>query len=390
MTSAKAALSIARRLREAIKIKIFGDKNVYEAAIERLNFLFDEFDDISVAVSGGKDSTIALFMTLEVARARGRGINMFFLDQEFEWQGSVDLIREWTKIEGVTTYWLQAPLIMYNSNSALVPYVEIWGEERKDEWMREKEPNSMHVRFSPKVRFNETASEYVKWRRDVTGGKACTITGMRAEESLNRFRGTTGGLTYGDKTWGRKDGENAYTFHPFYDWTFRDVWKYICDNEIKYNPVYDQMYQLGVPITNMRVSNLIHEYTTALLYLQEIEPKTYERLTVALPGIGTRAKFAEDFIPKKLPDTFTTWKEYRDYLVETIVAPEYRDGFKKVWMKQADHDDIHRMQCIECIKSDVTHTINRDKTNNISYKVGKARKARAKEQKKHERKDKTS
>lgn len=53
-------------------MKIIYDKNVYEAAKERLNFLFDEFEDIYVSVSGGKDSTVALNMTLEVARERNQ------------------------------------------------------------------------------------------------------------------------------------------------------------------------------------------------------------------------------------------------------------------------------------------------------------------------------
>lgn len=358
-------------------MKIFGEQNVYEAAKERLNFLFDEFDDLIVAVSGGKDSQVAFYMTLEVAKERGRTIGMFFLDQEFEWQGSVDLIREWSKMDGVETFWLQAPLIMYNSNSALVPYVEIWGEDRKDCWMREKEPNSIHVPFSAERRFHTTSYAFAEWRQEVTGRKTCIITGMRAEESLNRFRATTGALTYKDVTWGRKN-KTTYQFHPFYDWTFRDVWKYIHDSGAPYNPVYDAMYQLGVPVTNMRVSNLIHEYTTALLYLQEIEPRTYERLTEALPGIGARAKFADEFVPKKLPEAFNDWKEYRDYLLEHIVAPEYRDGFRKAWAGQADHPDIYRLHCIECIKSDVTHTINKDKTSQISYKVKSARTRRNK------------
>lgn len=356
-------------------MKIFSDDNVYEAAKKRLNFVFDEFEDVYVAVSGGKDSTIALYMTLEVAKERGRRVGMFFLDQEFEWQGSIDIIREWEKIPEVDTYWLQAPLRMYNSNSALLPYVEIWDESRKDKWMREKEPNSIQVPFSPDIRFHTTMNAFADWRQEVTGRKTCLISGMRAEESFNRFRATTSGLTYKNVTWGRRN-KNTYCFHPFYDWTFRDVWKYIHDNNIAYNKVYDDMYQLGVPVNNMRVSNLIHEYTTALLYLQEIEPKTYERLCYALPGISTRTKFAEEFIPKKLPEMFTSWKEYRDYLVETIVAPEYRDGFKEVWKKQANSEEVHRLQAIECIKSDVTHTVNRDKTAQLSAKINKARKER--------------
>lgn len=350
-------------------MKVFSEKNVYDASIERLNYLFDEFEDVYVSVSGGKDSTVALFMTLEVARQRGRKVGVFFLDQEFEYQSTIDLIREWMHMPDVVPYWLQAPLRMYNANSPTMPYIEIWDESRRDTWMREKEPDSIQVPFSAERRFHKTMEAFTDWRQDVTGLKTCCITGMRAEESFNRFRATTSGITYKNITWGRRN-KNTVTFHPFYDWTFRDVWKYICDNKLKYNSVYDKFYQLGVPIPDMRVSNLIHEYTIAtVIYLAEVEPETYEKLTRALPGVSTSAKFAEDFIPKKLPEAFVSWKEYRDYLVETIVAPEYREGFKKVWEGQADDERVYRMNCIECIKSDVTHTIHSDRTSKVSYKI---------------------
>lgn len=287
-------------------------------------------------------------------------------------------MRKWMKLDGVTPYWLQAQLRMYNSNSALVPYVEIWDEKRKATWMREKEPYSIQVPFSVNTRFHTTMNSFTDWRQEVTGKKTCMIGGLRAEESFRRYRAVTARVTYKGITWGRKNPK-TYCFYPFYDWTFRDVWKYINDNNIEYNPVYDEMYRLGVPVRDMRISNLIHEYTTALLYLQEIEPQTYERLTIALPGISTRTKFGNDWIPKKLPEVFSTWKEYRDYLVETIVAPEYRESFKKTWKRQADNEEIYRLHCIECIKSDVTHTVNTDRAGSVSWEMKKAKRERRNE-----------
>jgi predicted phosphoadenosine phosphosulfate sulfurtransferase len=38
-------------------MKILSDKNVFDAALERINFLFDEFPNIVVGMSGAKDST---------------------------------------------------------------------------------------------------------------------------------------------------------------------------------------------------------------------------------------------------------------------------------------------------------------------------------------------
>ena len=43
------------------------DKSVLDLAYERLNSVFDHFDTVSVSFSGGKDSTVCLNLTLEVA-----------------------------------------------------------------------------------------------------------------------------------------------------------------------------------------------------------------------------------------------------------------------------------------------------------------------------------
>ena len=53
-------------------MKIYKNKNVYEATVERLNFIFDEFDKVCISFSGGKDSGVVLNMAIDIARARGR------------------------------------------------------------------------------------------------------------------------------------------------------------------------------------------------------------------------------------------------------------------------------------------------------------------------------
>ena len=39
-------------------MRIYSEKNVYEMALERIRYLFDEFKNIIVCTSGGKDSTV--------------------------------------------------------------------------------------------------------------------------------------------------------------------------------------------------------------------------------------------------------------------------------------------------------------------------------------------
>ena len=48
--------------------KSYQDINVYDAAKERIAYLFSEFDNVLVAFSGGKDSGICLNIVYEYAR----------------------------------------------------------------------------------------------------------------------------------------------------------------------------------------------------------------------------------------------------------------------------------------------------------------------------------
>ncbi len=50
------------------KKKATGTKNVYELAQERLKVIFNEFDNIYVSFSGGKDSGVLLNMCIDYIR----------------------------------------------------------------------------------------------------------------------------------------------------------------------------------------------------------------------------------------------------------------------------------------------------------------------------------
>ena len=124
--------------------------------------------------------------------------------------------------------------------------------------------------------------------------------------------------------------------------------------------MYDQMFQRGVPQNNMRISALIHETAWhAIDWLQEFEPITYDRFCRRISGVGAMSH-AFDYaavVPKTLPFMFKDWKEYRDYLLEHIVKPEYRDVFKNRWRSQ-EGDEWFKLHVKECILNDVDGTVN--------------------------------
>jgi phosphoadenosine phosphosulfate reductase len=64
-------------------------------------------------------------------------------------------------------------------------------------------------------------------------GMVVWISGIRADQSDNR--GTMSSVEYDEE-------KKMYTFHPIFNWTLDEVEKYVKDNNIPYNSLYDKGY----------------------------------------------------------------------------------------------------------------------------------------------------
>lgn len=311
-------------------MKIYKTTNVFDEALNRIRYLFDEFDEVWVSYSGGKDSTVIYHLAKIVAREKGKlPLKVVFLDQEAEYQATIDLVKEVMYDEDVEAYWLQVPIKLFNATSSQQEWLLCW--EEGVEWIREKDPISYKENVWGTDRFADFFLRFIA--KEAGNKKVCWLTGVRTEESPSRFLGLTTSSTYKWITWGKKNpyNKNTFSFHPIYDWSYTDVWKAIHDNGWKYNKIYDYQYQHGVKINDMRVSNLHHETAVHhLFFLQEVEPNTYERLTKRVHGMDTAGKFGkEDYFIYELPFMFRAWKEYRDYLLEKLIMDKHRERMRK-------------------------------------------------------------
>ena len=325
-------------------MKIFlPNKNVWDMAVERMNRLFDEFDNVVICNSGGKDSTVTMQVCLHVAEQRGRlPVKMLFVDQECEYRNVIEYMRDAMADKRVEPLWLQCPIKITNSLSQDEPWLYSW--EHGAEWMREKEPNSI----------GENIFGVETWSSGVNGifaavlekyfpnEKACFVAGVRAEESPTRLAGLTTGSTYKDITWGKILNKKIdhYTFYPIWDWSLSDVWKAIHDNNWNYCKIYDELYRYGIPPHRMRVSSLNHETAVhSLFFLQEIEKDTWDALVKRSAGINQAAHIGkqEMMATTTLPFMFKNWQEYRDYLTENLITiDEHRARFVERWKKMDD------------------------------------------------------
>ena len=313
------------------------DNNVVEEAKERLRFIYDEFEHVLINISGGKDSTVLFHLAMEVAREKGRlPLKVLWIDQEVEWQATADMCERLLTHPDVEPWWFQMPISMTNNANSTLRFTECWNEADRDKWMREQHPLSIKENKYGTTRFNELFAAILK--HHFPNERACHVAGIRAEESPLRLIGMTNAACYKHITWGKnyQDGLH-YNFYPIYDWGFRDVWKYIHEQGLEYNPIYDEMYRLGVNVQDMRISSLHHEISIkGLLNVQEIEPETWERLTVRAYGVNTIKHLKENAFkcPDELPPMFESWEEYALFLMDRLVPdPEHRELIERQWNK---------------------------------------------------------
>lgn len=314
-------------------MKMYLKQNVYEAALDRIRYLFTEFPNVIVNISGGKDSTIVRNLTLKVAEEMGRlPQKVYHCDMEVEWNGVVEYLRTIMADPRVEPLWMQVPLkrAIFNATSSGNPYFYCWEPGKK--WMREKEACAYKENIYGAEDYYSLFLAFD--RHHFKDLPTCRIAGVRTEESPARMMGLTSYETYKGVTWGNKYGkhDNFYTFYPIYDWSYTDVWKAIHDNGWEYCNIYDYQYRYGVPIQKMRISSLLHESAVnSLFYAQEFESDTWDRLVERTNGVNTAGHLKRDFYcPEQLPFMFKDWWEYRDYLLENIILdPTIREKLRK-------------------------------------------------------------
>lgn len=348
------------------------NRNVLEAARERMSFIFDNFDDIHVSISGGKDSLVLAHLGLMEAQRRGRRIGIFFLDEEVVYQSTVEMVEyvmEEMAPDNVIPLWLQMEFNLTNATSLTETQFIPWESGKHKIWMRPKK--SYSIKFAPWDRTTEFVADknkgfgfydvFVNFERCYTN--TAFLVGLRGTESPNRWRTVSkhpasigGEQIY----WATTKGEN-FSMYPLYDWNFHDVWRYIYDHKLPYHKIYDYQFRKGYSITEMRISSLIHEKSfKSICDLPEFEPDTYNKLVKRAKGIALAqetGKKAKLFKARKLPRNYTSWREYRDFLIETHPDPDKCAIMARRFAKHLDNEYVARQQVRQLILNDYENNL---------------------------------
>jgi predicted phosphoadenosine phosphosulfate sulfurtransferase len=203
---------------------IYLQNNVFDEALERLRMIFDGHDDVIVSMSGGKDSTVLFRMALMVAQERGRlPLKVFWLDQEAEWQATVDYMQHIMELPEVTPYWYQIPFEFTNTLSPEKNFISVWNPEDKAIWIHPQHPLSIKENPSSENRFHELVNVLPSYCTD--SENCAVLVGMRMTESLNRRVAITQHeARYKGVTWCKKKVGRCQVFWPIYDFTNDDIW----------------------------------------------------------------------------------------------------------------------------------------------------------------------
>jgi predicted phosphoadenosine phosphosulfate sulfurtransferase len=184
------------------------------AARDRVAWIFDEFPNVAVNFSGGKDSTVVFHLALEEAHKRGRlPLKVMFIDQEAEWRATVDYIRSIMTREDVEPHWLQIPFRMFNATSTIEEWMTCWDPSCPEKWMRPQETFSIKENVYGTDRFGEL---FTAWQKHEFGDElSCNIGGVRCEESPARKTGLTHYACYKWITWGKAGEKGKHvTLYP--------------------------------------------------------------------------------------------------------------------------------------------------------------------------------
>lgn len=325
-------------------LKQYNVTNVYDAALERINYIFDHFNSIYVSFSGGKDSGTVLNICIDEARKRNRKIGVLFIDLEAFYKKTIDFIQTMIEdnLDVLDPYWVCLPMESPNSLSYLEPTWIWWDKEKEPLWVRPmpqfpyviNEANNPFSFYRKNMPFEDFINYFGDWYGK--GEPTACLVGIRTDESLNRFRAIVSDKeTFDSKTFSTKVTDTCYNFYPIYDWKVDDIWTYNGKFGKKYNKIYDLFYQAGVSIYKMRVDEPFGNEAKAGLHLFKIlEPESWGKVVNRVSGANFGNIYHGQKIMSsryKLPKNHT-WKSFTKFLLSTLpeeTANEYKNKFVK-------------------------------------------------------------
>ena len=318
------------------------DKNVYDASMERIDYIFNNFEKVYLSFSGGKDSGIMLNLCLDYMKKNNvkKKLGIQIMDNEANYDLSLEFMHRILKANSdyLDVYWCCMPITLPCTVSAYDQDWQCWGEGDKDRWIRPMPEDDYVVNFEnhpfgdkfvENMQYDHFWDMFAEWYAE--GKKTANLIGIRTQESLNRFRAIMNDRKemLDGYAWTKKNTKNVFNCYPIYDWRTDDVWAANAKFEWDYNKLYDVFYKAGVPVGSMRVASpFMSEAKASLNLYRVIDPHIWARLCARVNGANFMVTYGKQLNYRniRLPEGHT-WKSFVKFLLDTL-PEETAENFK--------------------------------------------------------------
>lgn len=324
-------------------MKIYQHKNVFDAACERIEYVFANFERIYVSFSGGKDSAVLLQLVLRHMRRCGikRPIGCLFIDLEAQYERTIQFAQTLMRENGdlLEPYWVCLPLNLRNAVSTYEPFWCCW--QPGAEWVRPMPAGCISDEtyfpfWRHRMEFEEFVPAFGEWYSG--GQRTACLVGIRSDESLNRYRTIASDKKecFDGQCWTTRISNSLYNAYPIYDWRTEDVWTANAREGFSYNRLYDLFHKAGLGIHAMRICQPYgDDQRIGLNLFRIVEPQTWAKVVNRVSG----ANFGNIYCGTKmlgfhkvhLPSGHT-WRSYTKMLLASLppeTSENYRGRFAK-------------------------------------------------------------
>ena len=356
--------------------KKYLEKNVLDAAFERLEIVFQEFENVYFSVSGGKDSSVMVQLANMVAKKLNRKFDVLFIDLEAQYTRTIEHIEELKTLSQIRDFYhIALPMALRNAVSVLQPKWICWEEESKSLWVREMPKDAINIQncpfswFRKGEEFEEFIIQFADWYQKKYQTKVACGIGIRTDESLNRFRTIAfqdKKVTINNYNWTTKLKVNdkhieVYNFYPIYDWKVDDIWGAVSKLDLKFNYIYELMYKNGLSIYEQRLCQPYgDDQRNGLNQFKALEYDTWGKVLNRVNGVNFGNIYCKTTALgniKSSKPSFMSWQEYTVFLLESIgiynrdLMLHYYRKIKKfmIWYKNKYGVDIKNIpETAEC------------------------------------------
>lgn len=256
--------------------RMTGSVDVLHAARTRIINVFKNGLPVYLSFSAGKDSICIaqlIYQLIQEGRIDAKQLTVLFVDEEAIFPCIEQAALAWRKkflLIGAKFDWWCIEVKHFNCFNELASDETFvcWDNTRQDVWVRQ--PPAFAIRSHPLLRPREDNYQSFIPRVSRDG---IMLTGVRAAESLQRLQYMAAlGV-------GRKGITGNNMIYPIFDWTTKDVWRYLLEQKVDIPDVYLYMWQAGVNRNQLRVSQFFSSDTaSSLVRMNEYYPDLMERV----------------------------------------------------------------------------------------------------------------